>query len=128
MLFYILLSVVIVIGGWAAYKKYVKKEDKWSGSPISGGGSDEEPSIDTLIKVPGNNKPKKIKKKKTPKGIDLGEELDVIKKEKRFPKKDFEKPLPLKKKKPALPVKPKEKPALPDNPKAKRKYKPRKKK
>lgn len=106
MLFYILLSIAIIIGGWAVYNKYVKKEDTWSGSPIGGGGFDGETSIDTIIEGPSNYRPKKITKKNTPDGIDLEGEWDVIEKEKSFPRKDFEKPVK----------------------KAKRKYKPRKKK
>ena len=117
MLFYILLSIAIIIGGWAAYNKFIKKEDTWSGSPIGGGGVDGQPSIDTIDEGSNNYRPKKITKKNTPKGIDLEGEWDVIEKEKSFPKEDFEKPL-----------KKAKKPALPAKPKAKRKYKPRKKK
>ena len=106
MLFYILLSILIGIGAWFAYNKYVKKGDTWSGVPIDGGGFDGQPSIDVIDEVSGNYRPTKITKKNTPKGIDLDGEWDVIEEEKSFPKEDFEKPIK----------------------KAKRKYKPRKKK
>ena len=89
MLFYILLSIAIIIGGWAAYNKYVKKEDTWSGSPIGGGGFDGEPSIDTIAEGPGNYRPTKITKKNTPKGIDLEGEWDVIEKPKKRAKRKY---------------------------------------
>ena len=89
MLFYILLSIAIIIGGWAAYNKYVKKEDTWSGSPIDGGGYDGSPSVDTLVEVSDNYKPTKITKKNTPKGIDLEGEWDVIEKPKKKAKRKY---------------------------------------
>ena len=84
MLFYILLSIAIIIGGWAAYSKFVKKEDTWSGSQI-----DSDPSVDTLVEVSDNYKPTKITKKNTPKGIDLEGEWDVIKKPKKKAKRKY---------------------------------------
>ena len=89
MLFYILLSIAIIVGGWAAYNKFVKKEDTLSGSPIGGGGVDGQPSIDTITEGATNYRPKKITKKNTPKGIDLEGEWDVIEKPKKKAKRKY---------------------------------------
>lgn len=76
MLLYILLVIIFGVGAWSIYNKFIKKSDSWAGVPIDGISSIESSSAGGSE----NYNPEVITEINTPKGKDLGEDIDIINK------------------------------------------------